>query len=203
MPSLLQKLHTKLVFGRRVQILAETLSQMIPPGSRVLDVGCGDGQISAGIARRCEGVSVTGIDVLLRPARHIPVTEFDGATIPFNNATFDVVMFVDVLHHTSDPAGLLAEAARVTTRHILLKDHIRTGVLGGMILRLMDWVGNVHHGVTLPYHYLSEAEWSRSYQALSLRPAKTVTNLHLYPPPADVVFGRGVHFVTLLEKRPS
>jgi SAM-dependent methyltransferase len=200
MNSLLNTLHNKLVFGRRVRILAGALRQMIPAGSRVLDVGCGDGQISAQIAKHGEKVSISGVDVLLRPERHIPVTQFDGATIPFVNSSFDVVMFVDVLHHTKDPAALLAEAVRVTNKYILLKDHFRTGFFGGVTLRLMDWVGNVHHGVVLPYNYLSEAEWLQMYKVLALRPVTTLTDLHLYPKPADLVFGRGLHFITLLEK---
>lgn len=200
MPSLFNKLHANLIFGRRVQTLAEVLSRLIPKGSRVLDVGCGDGQISAKIARCRENVTITGIDVFVRPKQHIPVTQFDGSAIPFANASFDIVMFVDVLHHTREPALLLAEAARVTRKYVLLKDHFRTGSLGGVTLRLMDWIGNVHHGVVLPYSYLSETEWNQIYTGLALRPIRTATDLHLYPQPADLIFGRGLHFVTLLEK---
>jgi ubiquinone/menaquinone biosynthesis C-methylase UbiE len=200
MHNLLNTLHTKLVFGRRVQTLAKALSEMIPIGSRVLDIGCGDGQISARIMKGREEVSITGIDVLLRPERHIPVRQFDGSSIPFDNSSFDVVMFVDVLHHTKDPTALLTEATRVTKKYILLKDHFRTGFLGALTLRLMDWFGNVHHGVVLPYNYLSEAEWDQIYAGLALRPARTVRNLHLYPKPADLIFGRGLHFIVLLEK---
>ena len=200
MHNLLNTLHTKLVFGRRVRTLAKALSQMIPTGSRVLDVGCGDGQISAQIMRDREKVSIIGIDVLLRPERHIPVTQFDGSTIPFDDSSFDVVMFVDVLHHTKNPAVLLAEAARVTKKYILLKDHFRTGLFGGVTLRLMDWVGNVHHGVVLPYNYLSEAEWDQTYKNAGLRLVNVTRALKLYPNPANLVFGRGLHFIALLEK---
>ena len=200
MQGLLNTLHTKLVFGRRVRRLAELLGQTIPEGSRVLDVGCGDGQISAQIARSRENVSIIGIDVLLRPERHIPVTQFDGSTIPFADATFDVVMFVDVLHHTKDPAALLRDAARVTRKYILLKDHFRTGFLGGFTLRLMDWFGNVHHGVVLTYNYLSETEWTQTYRSIGLRPVSLTRELKLYPNPANLIFGRGLHFIALLEK---
>jgi SAM-dependent methyltransferase len=200
MTALLDTLHTRFVFGRRVRILARHLSQKMPAAARVLDVGCGDGQISAEIMKLREDVRVTGIDVLLRPAPHIPVIQFDGRTIPFDNSTFDLVMFVDVLHHTISPAALLVEAARVSKRHILLKDHVRNGFLGGVILRLMDWVGNAHHGVALPYNYLSREEWLRTYESLNLRELKLTTELRLYPPPVDFVFGRNLHFVALLEK---
>ena len=201
MRKLLNSLHTNLVFGRRVRTLVNSLGAMIPPSTHVLDVGCGDGQISARIARSCQNVSVTGLDVLLRPAPHIPVIQFDGTTIPFADNSFDVVMFVDVLHHTDDPAVLLAEAVRVTRRYVLLKDHFRTGFLAYATLRLMDWCGNVHHGVALPYNYLSESEWSRLYCQTGLTPVKTIRKLGLYPLPFNWLFGRSLHFVALLKKQ--
>ena len=105
MRNLVDTLHTTLVFGRRVRTLAAALASMVPPGSEVLDVGCGDGQISAQLTKNGSGISVRGIDVLLRPNSHIPVTQFEGNKIPFPDASFDLVMFVDVLHHTQDPAA--------------------------------------------------------------------------------------------------
>ena len=168
MQSLINTVHTRLVFGRRVRVLTEALAQMVPPGSRVLDVGCGDGQISAQIANKGQNISIAGIDVLLRPHCYIPVTQFDGSHIPFPDASFDVVMFVDVLHHTKDPAALLAEARRVTRKYVLLKDHFRTGPIGNVTLRVMDWFGNAHHKVVLPYNYLSEPEWEASYKMAGL-----------------------------------
>ena len=200
MRTLLKALHTHLVFGRRVQRLAELLGEMIPPGARVLDVGCGDGQISAQLARSRSDISIVGIEVLLRPERHIAVQEFDGTTIPFEGSTFDVVMFVDVLHHTTEPAVLLAEAARVTSKYVLLKDHFRSGLLAGLTLRLMDWFGNAHHGVALPYTYLSEVEWNRTYHRVGLKIAEFTRELNLYLAPLNLIFGRQMHFLALLEK---
>ncbi|MBA3962027.1 MAG: methyltransferase domain-containing protein [Chthoniobacterales bacterium] len=203
MQNLLNTLHTNLVFGRRVQKLSEALGQMIPVGSRVLDVGCGDGQISARISENGKNISVAGIDVLVRPQPHIPVTQFDGTHMPFEKDSFDLVMFVDVLHHTEDPAALLAEAARVSRKYVLLKDHFLAGPLGGRTLRLMDWFGNAHHGVVLPYNYLSETEWNRIYNKVGLRVVQEKRTLGLYPIPANLIFGRGLHFVSLLEKTTS
>ena len=201
MRNLVDTLHTTLVFGRRVRTLAAALASMVPPGSEVLDVGCGDGQISAQLTKSGRDISVRGIDVLLRPNSHIPVTQFDGSKIPFPDASFDLVMFVDVLHHTQDPVALLAEARRVTRRYILLKDHFRTGAIGNLTLRLMDWFGNAHHGVVLPYNYLSESEWTQTYKNVGLDLVQLRRELGLYPFPADLLFGRGLHFLALLEKR--
>jgi SAM-dependent methyltransferase len=203
MPGLHSTLHTKLVFGRRVRTLAESLGQMIPAGAQGLDVGCGDGQISAQIARSRENVSITGVDILLRPELHIPVIQFDGSTIPFADSSFDVVMFVDVLHHTNNPAVLLAEATRVTRKYVLLKDHFREGLLSDATLRLMDWFGNVHHGVTLPYNYLSELEWNRLFDQAGLRLSEIKRRLGLYPFPLNLLFERSLHFIALLESKST
>ena len=201
MKAVLDYLHGRLVFGRRVQVLAELLSHLIPPGATVLDVGCGDGRIAHEIMLRQRGVTITGIDVLVRPKCHIPVHQFDGSTIPFANESFDLVMFVDVLHHTTSPLQLVREATRVTRKNLLLKDHFRQGFMGGATLRFMDWVGNFSKGVVLPYNYLAPAEWERIYEQAQLRPVETIRDLGLYPFPFDFLFGRSLHFVSLLEKQ--
>jgi SAM-dependent methyltransferase len=192
-------LHEKLVFGRRVKVLADHLAALIPPKARVLDVGCGDGTLDALIARRRPDVSIEGIDVLLRPASRIPVKQFDGARIPHPDASFDAVMFVDVLHHTEDPLVLLREAERVGAR-ILVKDHFRQGFLADRTLRFMDWVGNAHHGVALPYNYWSKAQWRAALEALGLQASEMRFSLGLYPAPASWVFERGLHFIGSFER---
>jgi SAM-dependent methyltransferase len=191
-------LHQRLVFPRRVRVLANHLSGLIPAGSRILDVGCGDGTIDSVILQQRGDVSIEGVDVLVRPQSQIPVLPFDGSTIPYPNKTFDIVMFVDVLHHTEDPRVLLREAARVG-KAILIKDHFRQGFLAGPTLRFMDWVGNAHHGVALPYNYSTKAQWKVAFEALHLRANTMNESLNLYPAPASWLFDRSLHFVARLE----
>jgi SAM-dependent methyltransferase len=191
-------LHQRLVFGRRVRALADRLAGLIPTRARILDVGCGDGTIDSLIAAQRPDLSIEGIDVLVRPGAHIPVRPFDGATIPYPDASFEVVMFVDVLHHTLDPKVLLREAARVG-KMILIKDHFREGLLAGPTLRFMDWVGNAHHGVTLPYNYWSRAQWTAAIEEVKLKPREINQSLGLYPLPASWLFERDLHFVARLE----
>ena len=76
--------------------------------------------------------------MLVRPETKVPVKEFDGKRIPHPDKSFDVVMFVDVLHHTEDPTILLAEARRVAKPAVVLKDHCKDGVLANSTLRFMD-----------------------------------------------------------------
>ena len=192
-------LHERMVFGRRTRALATALAALIPENARtMLDVGCGDGTISRLIQQLRPGLSILGADVLARPHTHIPVTLFDGRRLPFLDGAFDVVMFVDVLHHTDDPTVLLREAKRVSRGAVVLKDHMRDRVLADATLRLMDWVGNAHHGVRLPYNYWSSAEWRSAFDAIGLSPQRTETQLGLYPFPTSLIFERGLHFVARL-----
>ncbi|HEV2730640.1 MAG TPA: methyltransferase domain-containing protein [Terriglobales bacterium] len=197
--SLIGTFHEKLVFGRRVRVLARHLSALIPARARVLDVGCGDGMIDRVIMEQRPDVSIEGIDPLVRPHTHIPVRSFDGERISHSDSSFNVVMFVDVLHHTVNPLVLLKEAVRVGST-ILIKDHFRNGLLAGTTLRLMDWVGNAHHRVALPYNYLSKAEWGAAFDHLGLRAKDVNSSLGLYPPPLSWIFERELHFVAIFEK---
>jgi SAM-dependent methyltransferase len=192
--------HEKFVHNRRVRVLANRLAALIPRGARVLDVGCGDGTADRLILDQRPDLSIEGIEVLVRPTTQIAVKPFDGTSIPYPDASFDLVMFVDVLHHTDDPMVLLREAARVG-KMLLIKDHFREGFLAGPTLRLMDWVGNAHHGVVLPYNYWSRPQWTAAFDQLGLTIGAINETLGLYPVPASWFFERGLHFVARMDPR--
>jgi len=198
--AILNAVHDRLVFGRRVRVLSEALAKQLPPNAKVLDVGTGDGSIAALIMEQRPDVAIEGVDVFLRAKTRIPVTTFDGRQLPFFNNAFDCVMFVDVLHHTSDPAFLVREAARVASHAVLIKDHLLEGLLAGPTLRLMDWVGNRGHKVALLYHYLPRARWNEIFEEADLRIDLWIHRLALYPLPAGWVFDRRLHFVARLIK---
>jgi SAM-dependent methyltransferase len=193
-------LHSRYVFQRRVDVLSNWFARLIPEGARVLDVGCGDGLVSALLCSKRPDIAVRGIDVVPRSQTHIPVELFDGSTIPFPGNSFDGVIFSDVLHHTEDPRILLREAVRVSASSVLIKDHFRKGLAAAQRLRLMDWVGNARFGVALPYNYWTETQWHSAWQELHLEPEEIATRLGLYAVPADWLFGAQLHFVTRLKK---
>ncbi len=198
--SALQAAHAKMVFGRRVRVLAECLSARIPPLSAVLDIGCGDGTIGNLLAECCSEISIEGVEFAPRPQCAIRCRPFDGTKLPFPDWTFDVCLFVDVLHHTDDPSILLREARRVTRRFVLIKDHLSENALDFRTLQFMDWVGNRPHGVRLPYNYLSRKEWEATFAKCGLSIAQWTTAVPLYPFPFSLLVGRNLHFVALLEK---
>jgi SAM-dependent methyltransferase len=142
---------------------------------------------------------VRGIDVLVREGTHIPVDPFDGSTLPYAEGAFDIVLFVDVLHHADDPMSLLREARRVARRAIVIKDHTNDRWLADPILRFMDAVGNERHGVRLPFNYWPKRKWMETFESLGLTLAAWKSDLRLYPLPADWIFGGSLHFVARLD----
>lgn len=196
--SMVDFVHDSVVHNRRVRVLSRHLARALPHGARVLDVGAGDGLMSAMIMEQRPDVTIEGIDIQVRDKTHIPVSTFDGISIPFADNAFDVVMFVDVLHHTNDPEVLLRDATRVARDAVILKDHTRNGLLAGTTLRFMDRVGNLRHDVPLPYNYWPRSRWEKTFERLGLQVDQWVTKLHIYPRPADWLFGRSLHFVARL-----
>ncbi len=195
---ILDRLHQRLVYSRRVRVLTDHLAELLPADAEVLDVGAGDGLIDRLILDRRGDLRIEGLDVLVRERTHVPVRSFDGRTIPAPDDSVDAMMFVDVLHHTPDPRVLLGEAARVARRAVVVKDHLLTGPLAGPTLRFMDWFGNARHGVRLPYNFWTPEQWNAAFAERNLTPEDWIERLRLYPRPADWLFGRRLHFLTRL-----
>ena len=87
------------------------------PCGSLLDVGCGTGSYTAALAER--GWDVTGVDVsedMLRRAqdRGVRTVRADGASLPFGDASFDVMFTAfGAVPFVADSAAIMAEAARV------------------------------------------------------------------------------------------
>jgi SAM-dependent methyltransferase len=85
--------------------------------SRVLDVGCGTGRWLALLAS--SGHDVAGIDpsdqMLLRAQARVKADLHHGTAeaLPWPDARFDRIIYVNVLHHVADPPQALRESFRV------------------------------------------------------------------------------------------
>lgn len=198
--KLVGKVHAKLVFDRRISVLAQILAQYLRPSQTVLDIGCGDGSIGALLQQQIAGLDVAGVETHLRPESKTACQPYDGSSLPFPDASFDVCLFVDVLHHTSDVSGLLKEASRVSRQYVLIKDHLDENILDHATLKLMDWVGNRPHGVRLTYNYQSREAWQQHFAEAGLKKVSWTEEVPLYPAPVSWVAGRHLHFVALLQK---
>lgn len=108
----------------RRAILESYLAEIaFPPDARVLEVGCGSGVITRVLAQ-WPGVSeAVGIDPwasFIEKAHefgtgiaNLSFRQADGHALPFEDASFDAVVFHTVLLHMDDPAAALAESYRV------------------------------------------------------------------------------------------
>lgn len=199
--NVIEHIHEDIVCGPRVRALASAVAELIPHHATVVDIGCGDGLVSQRIQAERPDISIEGIDVLLRGTTHIPVTLFDGRHLPHADNAVDVTLFIDVLHHTTDPTILLREASRVAKHCVIVKDHTRDGWLAGPTLRFMDRAGNARHGVALPYNYWTEQRWRDTFRELALDVSHWRKDLALYPWWASWLFGRSLHFIARLVKR--
>jgi SAM-dependent methyltransferase len=151
------------------------------------------------MARRPD-LTIHGVEFKKRPTCLIDCDTFDGARIPHDDSSFDVCLFVDVLHHAQDMRSLLAEARRVARRYILIKDHPCQGRLDLVRLKFMDWVGNRPHGVRLPYRYLSLSQWDQTFRELGLQKVHFENSVEMYAVPANILFPGRLHFLALLRK---
>jgi methionine biosynthesis protein MetW len=96
-----------------------TIAGMVPVGSRVLDLGCGDGAMLAHLqqTRACTGygIEIADANVLACVQRGVNVIQLnldEGLTL-FEDASFDVVLQIDTLQHLRNAEVMLRETVRV------------------------------------------------------------------------------------------
>ena len=108
------------------------VKELLPFGGKVLDVGCGTGQLAAAIA--ADGYELYGADLstsmVARARQRGLAGTCAGVTtaLPFANDSFDLALTVATLHHLETPARVVAtvrEMARVVKagRFVVLWDH--------------------------------------------------------------------------------
>ena len=89
----------------------------IPGEARVLDLGCGVGNVAREVLRRWPNARVYGVDILdpgdvscsVRYTQH----DLNIGQLPFADHAFDVVLLVHVIEHLSRPLDLASEIRRV------------------------------------------------------------------------------------------
>ena len=100
-------------------ILREAIKQMVPYGSRVLDLGCGDGALLAFLQQHhgCTGygVEIDDANVLACVDRGVNVIQLnlEQGLAMFGDQSFDVVLQIDTLQHLRNAQTMLQETVRV------------------------------------------------------------------------------------------
>jgi len=114
--------------GGRAMLRAAVLP-LLPPSSRLLDVGCGSGDLLADLRHRIHHAFLpVGLDIkalhLKQAPQRIPRVVGDARALPFADRSFDVVAASLFLHHfdAHEVAGALIELARCARRAVVVND---------------------------------------------------------------------------------
>jgi ubiquinone/menaquinone biosynthesis C-methylase UbiE len=135
----------------------------------LLDVGCGEGVLTADWAQRLRSGRAVGIDLddpALRAEwgkRARPNLEFvagDAGALPFDADAFDMATGIEVLEHVRDPDAVLAEMARVARRRLLVSVprepiwRVLNVARGAYLTNLGNTPGHVNHWTKVGFHSL-------------------------------------------------
>jgi len=161
-------LFKKIIFQAelpRCRRILEDLEPWLAEGA-VLDIGAGSGVLAHLI--RGTGRQVQALDVEdLSTAADIRPVVYDGQQMPFENKVFDSAVIAFVLHHTPNPDLIIAEAARVAKRVIILEDVI-DGKVNEVLTKFLDSLVNLEF-FGHPHSNRSHAEWVKSFERLGLK----------------------------------
>ena len=163
---------------------AKWLSLYIKDGSRVLDIGCGNGRRLMDLSLYVRDLDAVGVDVrrCRLPSRTVPgvvlpqLSVFDGHTLDYAQNAFDIGMACYVLHHLDEAHAreLVAEAMRVSRHRLLFLEDSRPHF--SLAYRLRNWAHateanlgyeteSEHFRPNFEHTFKTHAQWTRFFSS--------------------------------------
>lgn len=133
----------------------ETILEQVPRGSRVLDLGCGDGRLLARL-RDDHAASVQGIEldvsgIIASMEKGVPViqADLDGGLAGFSDQSFDLAVLSQTLQQVRHPRLILREMLRVAREALIVVPNFAHWRVRAQIVRH----GRAPKTAALPYEW--------------------------------------------------
>ena len=169
----------------------EAIARLVPEGSRVLDLGCGDGALLAHLQahRGCSGYGIEIADdnilACVRKGVNVIQLNLDEGLSMFDDASFDVVLQIDTLQHLRNAEVMLRETARVGRIGIVAFPNFghwpnRLSVLGGRmpVTRRLPYqwydTPNIRVGTYADFDVLAQRNGLNIQDSFGLQDGRTV-----------------------------
>ena len=180
--------------GLKLRYLLEDLREV---RGRVLDVGCGAGQVARAVKRERPDLEVVACDMshsAIEAASAAPDgVDFrlaNAERLPFTNGELDFVWIFDVLEHVDDPESVLREIARVLKPgggfHIVLPLEGQPRTLYRLVGCGTRWTAKVRHGGHI--QIFSADRFRGMADACGLPVTRTRWSYHLMLQALDLVY---------------
>ncbi len=158
---------------RKIRWMAASLPPSSGPcAARLLEIGSGPGSLLE--ALRGAGHDVVAVD--LDDTSYNPVLRpviVDGAALPFGRDAFEVALLATTLHHATEPGRLIAEAARVAPRVIVIEDIYRSDLQRRLTL-FADSLTNLEFAGH-PHANRDDAGWREAFAQAGLAVVRAET----------------------------
>jgi ubiquinone/menaquinone biosynthesis C-methylase UbiE len=159
----------KLGRGRAEDFVAR-IRPHLDPIQRIIDIGAGTCNVTEVL--RQQGLQVEPYDIAdLSFVDGTKATIYDGKRLPVPDKYYDVALLLTVLHHAPDPDAIVAEAARVAHRVIIIEDVYRNAV-EKYLTYFFDSLFNLEFAGH-PHTNKSDAGWRALFTKLNLNVTST------------------------------
>jgi ubiquinone/menaquinone biosynthesis C-methylase UbiE len=181
-------LYTKLLryfFGNNYKTkTAKYVSELCDDKSYILDLGCNDGRMASYIISNNPSLKIEGVDIQDNLDCQIKRTKYDGKNIPFPDNYFDIVIAIDMLHHTNDISSIIKEMSRVSKKYIIIKDVAVYSIFSHIFISIADYLSNFNYGIKCTYNFPKIDDWNKFFYE---------NNLKIVEQPKKIYFGYGLN----------